>query len=155
MDANLLFWCWALLDLGAVVLCTAVGVRRARAGNMEAHRRSMLGAVTLVGGFLLSYVVKLVALGREDRSAWAPSDYTVLYVHESFVAMMLLGGVVALWWARGFREQLGEDGRLPEEGQTLPGGVRHRWIGRVASLGVLMAFVTALGVLAGMFSRSG
>lgn len=155
MDANLVFWCLALLDLGAVVLCTAVGVARARAGEIEGHRRSMLAAVTLVGIFLLSYVVKLASLGREDRSDWAPLDYTVLYVHESFVVAMLLGGAVALWWARGFREQLGEDGRLPEEGQTLAGGVRHRRIGRVAALGVLLAFVTALGVLAGMFARSG
>jgi len=155
MDANLVFWCLALLDLGAVALCTAVGVARARAGEMEGHRRSMLAAVTLVGIFLLSYVVKLALLGREDRSAWTPLDYTVLYVHESFVVVMLLGGAVALRWARGFREQLGEDGRLPEEGQTLPGGVRHRRIGRVAALGVLLAFVTALGVLAGMFARSG
>ena len=48
MDANLVFWCLALLDLGAVAVCTAVGVRRARAGNLAAHRRSMLAAVLAV-----------------------------------------------------------------------------------------------------------
>ena len=155
MDANLVFWCLALLDLGAVAICTAVGVRRARAGNLAAHRRSMLAAVTLVGVFLVSYLAKLAVLGREDRSAWTFWDFTVLYVHESFVAMMLLGGGIALWWARGFRERLGEDGRLPEDGLPLPGGERHRWMGRVAFLGVWMAFITAMGVLAGMFSRAG
>jgi len=115
----------------------------------------MLSAVALVGIFLVSYLVKLAVLGREDRSAWAPIDYTVLYVHESFVAAMLLGGGLALWRARGFREQLGEDGRLPVEGESLPGGMRHRRLGRVAALGALLAFVSALGVLAGMFSRAG
>ena len=54
-----------------------------------------------------------------------------------------------------WRERLGEDGRLPEDGLPLPGGERHRWMGRVAFLGVWMAFITAMGVLAGMFSRAG
>lgn len=155
MDANLVFWCLALLDLAAVVLCAGLGVLRARAGDIAGHRRRMLGAVTLIGFFLLAYLLKLIGLGREDRSAWTSLDNTVLYFHESFVLMMLLGGGVALWRARGFRALLDEDGRLPEDGESLPGGERHRRAGRVAFLGALLAFVCAVGVLVGMFSRAG
>ncbi len=153
MNSNLAFWCFALLDLGAVVTCVALGVARVRAGDIAAHRRSMLGAVTLVGVFLLSYLVKLAVLGREDRSDWTSFDFAALYIHESFVAAMLLGGALALWRARGFRGQLGEGWRLPEDGQPLEGVERHRLAGRLAAVGALLAFACALAVLAGMFSR--
>ena len=96
MNANLIFWCFALLDLGAVVTCIALGVARVRAGDIAAHRRSMLAAVTLVGVFLISYLVKLALLGREDRGGWTSGELTVLYVHELFVAAMLLGGGLVL-----------------------------------------------------------
>lgn len=155
MNANLIFWCFALLDLGAVVTCIVWGVARVRAGDIAAHRHSMLSAATLVGVFLLSYLAKLALLGREDRSGWTSREFTVLYVHEVFVAVMLLGGGLALWRARGFRAQLGENWRLPEDGQPLEGVERHRLAGRVATLGALLAFACAIVVLLDMFSRAG
>ena len=49
-----------------VVGFAAAGVRAVRRGDTARHRRCMLTAATLVVLFVVSYVVKLATLGRED-----------------------------------------------------------------------------------------
>jgi hypothetical protein len=66
---------------------------------------------------------------------------------------MLLGGAVAGFRAWRFRHRLGPDFELPEG--PLPGGALHRRAGRVAAVGAALGFLTAVGVLAGMFARAG
>lgn len=152
MDPKLLYWCGALANLGVILGCVALGVRRVRRGDVAGHRRLMLTSVALVGLFLVSYLLKVALLGKEDRSAWTTLDHAVLYVHELCVAAMLLGGGLAVFRTRRFRARLGPGLALPTE--PLPGVGLHRRAGRVAAIGALLAFVTAAGVLAGMFARA-
>jgi uncharacterized membrane protein YozB (DUF420 family) len=152
MDPKLAFWCVALVDLGVVVGCAMLGVRAIRRGNVRVHRRCMLTAAVLVGAFLAAYLLKVALLGREDRSLWTRLDHTVLYVHESCVAAMLVGGAYAGWRASRFRAHLGRSLSLPS--RPLPGRLRHRSAGWVAVVGAALAFATAGGVLAGMFVRA-
>jgi uncharacterized membrane protein YozB (DUF420 family) len=153
LDAKLLYWSGALLNLGAMLVCVALGVRRVRRGDVAGHRRMMLAAAGLVGLFFVSYALKLALLGKEDRSLWTGFDHAVLYVHELCVTAMLLGGGLAGFRAWRFRDRLGPGFELPEG--ALPGGALHRRAGRVAALGAALGFVTAAGVLAGMFARAG
>jgi uncharacterized membrane protein YozB (DUF420 family) len=152
VDPKLLFWCVALANLGVVVGFSVQGVRAIRRGDVRAHRRSMLVAGGLVAFFLLSYVLKVVLLGREDRSLWSALDHAVLYVHETCVAVMLVGGAWAALRGWRFLARLGPELELPEE--PLPGRVSHRRAGWVAVVGGTLGFVTAIGVLVGMFGRS-
>jgi uncharacterized membrane protein YozB (DUF420 family) len=153
IDAKLAFWCAALANLGLLVGCAASGVRAIRRGDVRTHRRRMLASASLVGLFLASYLVKVAVLGREDRSLWSGLDRAVLYLHESCVAAMLFGGSYAVWRAARFRARLGPELALPRDG-ALPGRLPHRRAGWVAVIGAALAFVTAGGVLAGMFARA-
>jgi len=153
MDPKLLYWCAALVNLGVIVGCVARGVGHIRAGEVRRHRTMMLSAAGLVLLFFVSYAAKVVALGKEDRSLWTGLDHTILYVHETCVAAMLLAGVLAVWRAWRFRHALGPDLALPAE--PLAGGRFHRRAGWTAVVGAVLAFVTAAGVLAGMFARAG
>ncbi|MGH0029115.1 MAG: DUF420 domain-containing protein [Myxococcota bacterium] len=153
MDPKLAYWTGALLNLGVITLCVVLGVRAIRRGQVRRHRNLMLTSAALVGLFLASYAVKVMVLGKEDRSLWTSLDYAVLYVHELCIAAMLLAGGLAIFRAWRFRSRLGPDGTLPAE--PLPGGPSHRRAGRVAVVGVVLGFVTAGGVLFGMFARAG
>ncbi len=153
MDAKLLFWAAALANLGVLCAFAVIGVRHARRGEIARHRRSMKIASWLIVAFLGAYVLKVVFLGREDQSTWTLLDVWVLRIHELFVVFMLGGGGVA--WIQG-RKLLGtrlvthdSDDPTPD-----PKTVRtHRLAGRIAVIGSLLAFLLAIGVLAGMISR--
>jgi uncharacterized membrane protein YozB (DUF420 family) len=153
MDPKLLFWCLALANLALIVAFALTGVQAVRRGDVRTHRRNMLTAASLVALFLVSYLVKVAVLGREDRSLWTPLDRGVLYVHETFVVLMLGGGGFAALRAWRFRARLGPALALPRDG-ALPGAQTHRRAGWVAVVGAALAFVTAGGVLAGMFARA-
>jgi len=152
MDPKLLFWTGALVNLGVILVCVGQGVRAIRRRDVRRHRRRMLTAASLVGVFLAAYAVKVLALGREDRSLWTRIDYGVLYVHELCIAAMLVGGAIAGFRAWRFRARLGPSLELPAE--PLPGRLTHRRAGWLALVAALLAFVTAAGVLAGMFARA-
>jgi len=154
MDPKLLFWTAALADLGAVCVIALFGVRRARRAEIARHRRAMKVASLLVLGFLVSYLLKVPLLGREDMSVWSVRDVWVLRIHELFVLQMLGGGAIA--WIQS-RRLIGT--RLvsldPADPIPDPRSVRiHRLAGRTAVIGALLAFLSAIGVLAGMFGRA-
>jgi uncharacterized membrane protein YozB (DUF420 family) len=153
MDARLVFWSAALVNLGAILACALVGLWLVRRGEVAAHRRCMLTASGLVVLFLVAYVAKVALVGHEDRSTWSALDHAVLYVHELCIAGMLGGGSLALLRAHRFRPLLGDPPSLPAG--PLPGAAGHRRAGRTAIVGGVLAFLTAAGVLAGMFSRAG
>lgn len=154
MDLNLVFWSAALANLAVVVFCTASGVRRIRAKDVAGHRRMMFTAISLVVLFLVSYVVKVGLLGREDKSAWTALDFAILYVHELCVTSMLIGGAIAVYRAAKFRAGLGPNLKLPPDTDPLKGLAGHRRAGWLAVVGSVLGFVTAIGVLAGMFARA-
>jgi uncharacterized membrane protein YozB (DUF420 family) len=154
MDPKLFFWTAAIVDLGAVCLIAILGVRYARRGEIARHKRSMKIASLLVVAFLASYLLKSQFLGREDMSAWTPLDLWVLRIHELFVMQMLIGGVLA--WIHG-RKLLKT--RLvthdPEDPVPDPKTLQiHRIAGRTGVIGSVLAFLMALGILAGMFVRA-
>jgi hypothetical protein len=100
--AHLYFWSLAFLLMAGMIACAGRGVLHARRGRLAAHRRAMLAAAGLLIAFLLSYVAKVVLLGREDLALWSPGEVALLRVHETFVALMLVCGATARWLARRF-----------------------------------------------------
>ena len=153
MDAKLVFWTLALVNLAVMVGCTLVGVRRIRAKDVRGHRRMMLTAASLVVLFLVAYGIKVVTLGHEDKSRWTSLDYTVLYVHETCIAVMLLAGGYAGYRALRFRRSLPE-GDLPPAERRLADRRDHRRAGWAAAVASALAFVTAAGVLVRMYGRA-
>ena len=154
MDPKLLFWTAALVDLGALCGFALLGVRYARRGEIARHQRAMKIASLLVAGFLVSYVFKLMFLGREDMSVWSALDVWVLRIHEIFVLQMVVAGTVA--WIKS-RRLLGTRLVTHEVSDPLPDAkdVRtHRIAGRTSVVGAILGFVMAIGVLIGMFVRA-
>lgn len=153
MDARILFWAAALVNMAAIVALLARGILQVRAGDTEAHRRSMLTAGALVIAFLAAYLVKRSVIGGEDLSVWSDAALMNLYVHETMVVAMLLMGLLA--FARG--RSLARTRRVTrrtDDPVANPSLIRaHRTFGRLAVAASLLGFVTACGILAGMILR--
>jgi uncharacterized membrane protein YozB (DUF420 family) len=113
----------------------------------------MLAGASLVALFLVSYLVKVALLGREDRSSWSQESLFTLYVHEACVAAMLVAAGIALTRARRFGP--GRDGEPPAPEASERDRRMHRRSGRVAVAASVLAVFTAAGVLAGMYARAG
>ena len=154
MDPKLLFWTFALADLGVLCGIALFGVRYARRGEIARHKRAMKIASLLVVAFIGSYVLKVQFLGREDMSVWSTLDVWVLRIHELFVLQMVIGGIVAWLQARKLlgTQLVTHDPKDPApDAQT----VRiHRLAGRTAVAGSVFAFLFAIGTLAGMYGRA-
>ena len=153
MDPKLLFWMAALANLAVLCGFALLGVRYARRGEIARHRRAMKIASSLIVAFLGAYLLKVAGLGREDQSSWTLLDVWALRIHELFVLMMLGGGGIA--WLQ-VKKLIGT--RLvthdPDDPMRDPEIVRkHRIAGRTSVIGAVLAFLMAIGVLAGMFAR--
>jgi uncharacterized membrane protein YozB (DUF420 family) len=154
MDAKLLFWCWALANMALVLGLGVRGARAIRANRIDVHRRSMAWAGLFVVAFLVAYVAKRLVLGGEDLSVWSTAARTNLYVHESFIATMLVAGAIAFAFGRKLAKtrrvtQSAADPLAPREAIS-----RHRLAGRIALFGALFGFLTACGILGGMLART-
>jgi putative membrane protein len=154
VNPKLVYWTLALTNLAVIVGCGARGVRAIRRGEVRTHRRLMLTASALVALFLVSYLAKVAWLGKEDRTAWTALDHAVLGIHELCVAAMLLAGGVALYRALRFQAKLGPGWSIPPGADALPGRNQHRRAGTIAKWSGVLAFVTAIGVWAGMLLRA-
>jgi len=143
MDAKLIYWAVSLLWMTLLVVTALSGRRAVLRGEIERHRRLMHWAALFVVVFLLSYITKVVFLGKEDLAQWSRGDRLVLYIHETFVLVMVLVGGMARFWAR----------RFPGWGPTLRR--RHRWAGRTAIVAGLFGLLTAALVFVGMIRRAG
>jgi uncharacterized membrane protein YozB (DUF420 family) len=153
MNPKLLFWSWALANMGLVLGLGLRGWLAIHANQIDRHRRSMVWAGFWVVAFLAAYLVKSALLGREDLSVWSSFARTNLFVHEAFVGLMLLAGGFALSLGR----RLARTRRVTERGDDPPATpealARHRLAGRVALIGALFGFITACGILGGMAVR--
>lgn len=147
MDAKIAFWTYAWFLTAAAVASALVGWREIRLGRVARHRRWMYTAAMLIGIFLVSYVLKLIFLGREDLSSWDPRSVWVLRLHETFIAVMLIAGGVARWRARRFEISRGKQ----QEPRTARA---HRIAGRVTVISALLALASAGVVLLGMYQRA-
>src|SRR5262245_48501008 len=141
--------------MAAVLALATRGVRAIRAGNVTRHRRSMTAAGWLVLAFLASYLLKRFALGPENLALWSGAARVNLWVHESFVATMLIAGAGALVLgrriARTRRVTARDADPVPPPAQLR----RHRRFGWSAVVASALGFATACGILAGMFGRAG
>ena len=154
MDAKVVYWTGAWLNFSFLLAFMVVGVRAVRRGEVAVHRRSMLTAAALVALFLLSYVVKLKLLGREDISVWSLLDVTILRIHETCVLVMLIAGTVAVVLARRMRgtRNVTRDRNDPPAAPAL--ARRHRLAGRTAGVAAALGWFTAGFVLCGMYARA-
>lgn len=155
MDAHLAFWTLALALMAVLVAVAARGVRLARRGRYAAHRRAMRTAAALVLLFLVAYAAKRSLLGPEDLDRWSRGALVNLYVHETFVAGMLLAGVAALLLGH----RLGRS-RLVADHPDAPAPDpetrrRHRRLGWTAVICAAAGLATAAAILAGMITRAG
>jgi uncharacterized membrane protein YozB (DUF420 family) len=149
---SLAYWTWAFANLLFAVSFGIAGVRRVRRRRVRGHRRMMLAGVSLVGLFLVSYLVKVALLGREDRSSWSQATLCALYVHEACVVAMLVAAGIALTRARRFGPL--RDGEPPAPEASERDRRVHRRAGRVAVAASVLALLTAAAVLAGMYARA-
>jgi uncharacterized membrane protein YozB (DUF420 family) len=154
LDPKLTFWTLALLNMAAVVLLAGRGVRAIRAGEIPKHRRSMTAAGWLVVAFLAAYVVKRIVLGPEELALWTDGARLNLYVHESFVAWLLLGGGTTLVLGRRIAKTRRVTGRAEDPAASAAQLRRHRRFGWSAVVASALGFATACGILAGMFGRA-
>jgi uncharacterized membrane protein YozB (DUF420 family) len=155
MDPKLLYWTGAFLNMGVIVAFAGWGVAARRRGAMSLHRRNMLVGVVLVLLFVLSYVFKLLFLGREDLASWTSMDLWTLRIHETCVAVMVGAGGVAVF--RGRRLASTRNQTLSPQDPPAPAKLAagHRLAGWSAVVAVMLGFLTAGLVLAGMYRRAG
>ena len=59
LDPKVAYWTGAWVNLGVIVTCALLGVKRVRRADYRAHQRLVLTAAWLVLAFLVSYVIKL------------------------------------------------------------------------------------------------
>lgn len=147
MDPKVAYWTGAWINMALVVAFVLAGVRQARRGDYARHRTRMLAATSLVGLFLLSYVVKLMLLGREQLELWSRMHVSVLRFHELCVAALVLGGGVALTLALWRGMPLAGSERRERTHR------RHRRAGWTALVGAVLGVISASWVLFGMYAR--
>ena len=114
----------------------------------------MLAAGSLIGMFLVSYVLKVSFLGREDLDLWSTGRVILLYVHETCILVMLLAGVTAGYRAYRFRRSLPAGPLLPPEASASQERRWHRRAGWTAVVASVLAFVTSIFVLVGMYTAT-
>lgn len=97
MDLKSLLWYGVLASITAAYLVAMAGVRSAKQHDVSHHSRRMIVACTIIGIWLVAYVLKQVLFGRErfggpDRHYWSP--YAQLFsVHMALeVTTISLGG---------------------------------------------------------------
>jgi hypothetical protein len=155
MDPKVLYWTGALLNMGVIVGLAAWGVRARRQGDILRHRRLMLGGIGLVLAFIGSYVVKLTFLGRENLDSWSPADLWTLRIHELCILTMVIAGGIAAWRGRRLAHTRNAT-HVPDDPPAPPKLTSgHRAAGWTAVAAVVLGFLTAGRVLAGMYQRAG
>jgi uncharacterized membrane protein YozB (DUF420 family) len=153
VDAKVLYWTAALLNLALIVGLASRGVRQIRRGEVASHRRSMLAGAWLVVAFLVSYVFKVAFLGREDLAVWSSLYVNTLRFHETCVLLMLVAGTVALTRARrmrGTRQRTRNPADAPAPESTVRWHHRAGWAGVI---GAVAGLASAGVVLYGMYAR--
>ena len=116
-----------------------------------AHRRWMNASCWLVVLFVVSYVFKVVFLGKEDLSTWKASYVVVLRIHELFIGVMLLAGGLGRWLAHRFRDSLTAT-QVNAAMAILRR--RHTILGKVTLVAASAALITASILIFGMLERA-
>jgi len=154
MDPKLIYWTGATLNMAVLLGLAVRGAGRARSGQVASHRRFMLSSVALVLAFVVSYLFKLLFLGREHLDTWTSGAVWTLRFHELCVFTMLISGGLAAWRGIGLARTraLLDSETAPE---PRPEELRsHRLAGRVAVSAAALGLLSAGAVLGGMYGRA-
>jgi uncharacterized membrane protein YozB (DUF420 family) len=155
MDPRLIYWSCALLVLFLMVAAALLGWWYGRRRNFRRHRLLMNASILLCLLFLVSYVWKVVWLGKEDLSVWSRNDLLVLRIHELLVGAMLVLGGGARFLSGRFSRWILPSGHLSSTGEVRRRDLRlHRRMGQIAILISAAALFTAALILAGMYQRA-
>jgi len=150
MTANLAYWLFAYVLMSVTLVIAFRGVVHARARRFEAHMKAMVLACNILLFFVLTYVLKVFVLGREDKTDWTMLDLVILRVHESFIAIMLITGTRARLLARKLKGRL--DNPLEADRAIRRS---HALAGKIALGAAVCALGTATGVLWVLFRLQG
>ena len=147
---NLIFWGFAYLITGVAILFAVRGYRAVRRGDYGLHRTLMNTACNLILFFVAAYLVKVLVLGREDKTTWENLYLYTLYIHEGFIGLMLVTGIWARWLSHQFKDTLFKD-KLSE---TMAKKRKlHGRLGKVCLGAAGCGLFTATIILIGMFGR--
>lgn len=150
MNWNLVFWFYAYGLTMLALLMAYTGVGAAKRGELARHKALLNFACNLILFFVVSYVFKMLFLGREDKSTWTLSYKIVLYIHEALIATMLVTGARARWLAHKFRDSVFAQ-QLPDEHIGMR--KQHRLMGKICIYAATFALLTASVILYGMVQR--
>lgn len=153
MDPKVLYWTGALANMLLITALAMRGIGQVKRGEISAHRRSMLSCVVLVVGFLVSYVLKLVWLGRESLETWSGGYVNTLRFHETCVLVMVIAGGVALHRARAMRGTRNRTRDIADPAAPAATVRLHHRAGRASIVGLILAVLSASVVLFGMYAR--
>jgi uncharacterized membrane protein YozB (DUF420 family) len=148
MDLKTLLWYLVLSSVTAAYLVVLAGVRAARSHDVSHHSRRMIVGCTIVGIWLVAYVLKRVLFGRESFPG-TETQYWSLYV-PLFVTHMLLA--VATIGLGAYNLYIGLHRlRFGSVGAMAAGMTTHRRIGYVLLGTFTGTMVTAYGVYLMLF----
>lgn len=128
MDMKSVLWYAVLTCITAAYLTAMAGVRSAKAHDVSHHSRRMIVACTIVGLWLVAYVLKQAIFGRE-RFGGTPEEYWRLYAPLFSLHMVLAVTTIALGSYNlymGLRKL-----RYGSVGAMAAGMTRHRILGTV------------------------
>ena len=113
----------------------------------------MLTSAWLVVAFLVSYVFKVMLLGREDLAVWSNVYVQTLRFHETCVLVMLVAGAIAITRARRMRgtRNVSRDPAVAPAPESIVKW--HRRAGWTAVVGAVAGLLSAGVVLVGMYAR--
>ena len=152
MNPNLYFWFYVYgLTITALIIAFT-GIARIRKGDEVGHSKRMNLAIYLILFFVASYLVKIIVLGREDKSGWEAWNFAVLYIHEFFIACMLISGTYTRYLAGKFKHTLMAPDALT--GLDVQRRRKHRLAGKICLSATSMAIVTATLILYIIGTRS-
>lgn len=151
MNYNLIFWFFAYGLTGIAIALALFGWIKASRGELNAHRKLMNAACSVIVFFVVSYLVKVIALGREDKSGWELFYLIVLYIHEALILTMLVCGGRAWFLSLKFGADLYDQVKAKTLAKQRS---QHKLMGKIAIYASCLAMTTASVVLYGMYMRN-
>ncbi len=151
MTPRLIFWLYAMVLTCGIIGCAFVGISHARNGRYQLHRLWMNASSWIIVGFVGSYILKVIFLGKEDLQTWDSFYVVTLRIHEFFIAVMLGCGGFARYLAHQFRHTLDET-QLSTHWRKKRD--THKKLGKLSIYGACAALITACALIVGMLQRA-
>jgi putative membrane protein len=149
MDAKMIMWASVLLGLTVAYGVACLGAHEARKGNVQPHSRWMLTMSTMIGVWLVAYLLKQLLFGTEQfrgpgeqyRQWYLP----ILSVHIALAFVTIGLGVANLYTGlSSLRFGIGA-------GAMRAGVGRHRLLGRLLMWSLSGTMLTAYAVFFMLF----